>query len=107
MSGMSGTIFVPPINNSCERFTFKTVLVNPDTTVLPTLKIDDDLNIEIDSSIGIVAKVNGQIVGNVLTDEGKMDKLIECMDGGTVYKGTIIELDIPNGVCRIRISAGT
>lgn len=105
MSGMSGTIFVPPINNSCEKFTFETVLVNPDTTILPTLRIDDDLKIEIDPNIGIVAKANDQIVGTVLTDPWKMDKLIECMDGGTVYKGTIIELDVPNGVCRIKITA--
>lgn len=105
MSGMSGTIFSPPLSNSCEKFTFETVLVKPNTTILKTLNVNEDLQIKIESTIGIVAKANGQIVGNVLTDPGKMDKLIKCMDGGTVYKGTIIGLDTPNGVCRIKISA--
>ena len=103
MSGMSGTIFVPHINNSCEKLSIKTTLVNPNTTILPTLKIGDVLTIEINSSIGIVAEANGQFVGNVVTDAENMDKLIECMNGGTVYKGTIIELDITKGV-RIKIS---
>lgn len=105
MSGMSGTIFFPPINNSCEKFTFETVLVNPNTTIMQTLNVNEELQIEIDPTIGIVAKANGQIVGNILTDPEKMDKLIKCMDGGTTYKGSIIGLDIHNGVCRIKISA--
>ncbi len=105
MSGMSGNIFFTPINNSCEKFTFETVLVNPNTTILQTLNVNEELQIEIDPTIGIVAKANGQIVGNILTDPVKMDKLIKCMDGGTSYKGSIIGLDSHNGVCRIKISA--
>lgn len=105
MSGMSGVIPSGPIGMTCERFTEVTVLLKPDMAVLASLSVGDVLDIEIDPNVGVVAMTAGQYVGSIVIDPSKMDKLIDCIDGGTCYKGTVIELDIPNGVCRIRIHA--
>lgn len=105
MSGTSGYIPSTPVRNSCEQLVIETVLVNPDTAILPTLIVGGLLKIEIDSNIGVVSKCKERIVGVVLVEPNKMDKLIDCIDGGTIYKGQIIELDPSNGVCRVRISA--
>ncbi|MBO5443884.1 MAG: hypothetical protein J5995_00845 [Muribaculaceae bacterium] len=105
MSGMSGSLISPIFGSSCEMLSFETVLIKPVTAVLQTLKIHDVLQIEIVSNVGVIAKFNSQTVGIVLAVPSKMDKLIECIDKGTVYKGTITSLDIPNGVCSIKISA--
>lgn len=105
MSGASGTIFsLPSESFSCEKLVITTVLVNPVMAIIRNLNINDILDIEIVSNIGVIAKANGQIAGIVRVDSTNMDKLIDCIEGGTVYKGTVIGLDIPNGVCRIRIS---
>lgn len=105
MSGMSGVIPSGPIGMTCERLTFETVLVNPDMNILPTLSGGDVLDIEIDPNRGVIATMTGVFVGGIVVASTQMDKLIECLDGGTVYKGTITELDIPNGVCRIKVRA--
>lgn len=104
MSGMSGSLISPIFGSSCEMLSFETVLIKPVTAVLQTLKIHDVLQIEIVSNVGVIAKFNSQTIGIVSPYPNIMDKLIDCIDKGTVYKGTITSLDIPNGVCRIKIS---
>lgn len=104
MSGMSGAIPSSPIGMTCERLVITTVLLNPDMNILPTLSVGDKLDIEIDPNVGVVANAAGQCVGSIVVEPTTMDKLIECMDGGTIYKGTIIELDPTVGLCRIRIT---
>ena len=105
MSGASGTIFSPFVENfSCEKLVIITVLVNPVMAIVRNLKINDILDIEIDPNEGVIAKANGQTAGTVRVDPVNMDRLIDCIDGGTVYKGTVKELDIANGICRIKIS---
>lgn len=104
MSGMSGSISSFPAV-SCERLTFTTVLVNPDMEILPTLSVGDVLVISVDTTMGFVASKDGHIVGGIQYDPSTIDKLISCMDGGTQYGGEIIELNITEGICRVRVFA--
>lgn len=105
MSGASGSTFSLPVENfSCERLVITTVLTNPNMAIIRNLHIGDTLDIEIVPNTGVIAKANGQTAGIVQVGSNTMDKLIDCIDGGTVYIGTVIDLDITNGVCRIKIS---
>lgn len=105
MSGSSGPMFSPYVENfSCEKLVITTVLVNPVMAIIQNLHIGEILNIEIVPNTGVIAKANGQTAGIVQVGSYTMDKLIDCIEGGTVYIGTVIDLDITNGVCRIKIS---
>ncbi len=105
MSGASGSSYSLPVEKfSCERLVITTVLTNPVMAIIQNLHIGDILDIEIVPNTGVIAKANGQTAGIVQVVSYTMDKLIDCIEGGTVYIGTVIDLDITNGVCRIKIS---
>lgn len=105
MSGMSGYIPSYSLNNSCERLTFTTTLVNPNLDILKNLSKDEILVINIFPDRGVVALKDENVVGNVLVNASYMDKLISCIDGGTIYEGEVVELDPTDGVCKIKVSA--
>ncbi|MDE5998315.1 MAG: hypothetical protein K2G77_08925 [Muribaculaceae bacterium] len=104
MSGASGSYSLPIENFSCEKLVITTVLTNPVMAIIQNLHIGDILDIEIVPNTGVIAKANSQTAGIVQVGSYTMDKLIDCIDGGTVYIGTVMDLDITNGVCRIKIS---
>ena len=91
---------------SCLNICITTVLVKPDIDVLNKLKISDLLCVEVGDD-EIYVTYGKEIAGyvEVVSDEDILQKLSDCIDSGTVYMAEIIELDIAQGICRVKIQA--
>lgn len=91
---------------ACVNICITTVLVKVNIDILKTLKVDDILCVEVGND-DIYATYGGKIVGNivVINDEETLTRLAECIETGTTYYAEIIELNIAEEICRIKIQA--
>lgn len=111
MSGSSAP-FIPVPSSfrrntiACINICITTVLVKVDIEVLKTLKVSDLLYVEVGND-EIYATYGSKIVGNivVINDEDILTRLAECIESGTTYYAEIIELNIEEEICKVKIQA--
>lgn len=91
---------------SCYNICITTVLVNPNASILNKLKVSDILAVEVEPDV-IKATYGGQEVGSVIvvSPDGILERLAECIEEGIVYWAEIIELDKENEICKVKIQA--
>lgn len=111
MSGSSAP-FIPVPSSfrrktiACVNICITTVLVKVDAEILKTLKVSDVLYVEVGSD-EIYATYGGKTVGyiEVINDEDITTRLAECIEDGTSYFAEIIELNIAEEICKVKIQA--
>lgn len=91
---------------SCLNLCITTILMNPNVTILGTLKVGDVLIVEIQPN-AVVVTYGGQVVGEVVvaTSDNVLEKLSDCIDEGTIYVADIINLNIQEQICQVKIHA--
>lgn len=91
---------------ACINICITTVLVKVDIDILKKLKISDFLCVEVGCD-EIYATYGGKIVGyiEVINDEDILTRLAECIETGTTYFAEIIELNIEEEICKVKIQA--
>lgn len=111
MSGSSAPFI--PVPSSCRRNTIAcinicitTILVKVEIDTLKTLKVSDLLCVEIGDD-EIYATYGGKIVGYivVINEEDILTRVAECIESGTTYYAEIIELNIEEEICKVKIQA--
>lgn len=105
MSGSSGG-YMPSFKGNtgidCVDISLTTNLSSPDATVVGKLKNGDTLEIAKLSPKAIgVYNLNGELAGALITASNT--KLLECMEKGVEFEGTVIK--ILGGNCQILIKA--
>lgn len=111
MSGSSAPFIPVPSSYrrntiACINICITTVLVRVDIDVLKTLKVSELLCVEVGDD-EIYATYGGKIVGyiEVINDEDILTRLAECIETGTTYFAEIIELNIEEEICKVKIQA--
>lgn len=91
---------------ACINICITTVLVKVDIEVLKTLKVSDLLCVEVGNH-EIFTTYGGRILGKVvvINDEDILARLAECIKSGTTYYAEIIELNIEEEICKVKIQA--
>lgn len=86
---------------SCESLRFRTAVISPELGVLRTLSVGDPLFVVIHQDEGEPPSINvvtskGQILGSLLPSS--LGRLIQCINGGTIYEAEIVEINSPKCV---------
>lgn len=90
---------------SCEELVIETQLSSPVAAVIAGVNIGDVLPVEIRTVSGTVVVIvthKGAVAGGLASPQ--LQRLRECMNGGTVYKATVLSKS--NGQVRVRVRAG-
>jgi len=76
----------------CAKVSIKTNVISPDPTVLSTLVAGNLLDISLSTATGPLIAVtrSGNVLGAVFTKDPA--SLISCINGGYVYKATILSI---------------
>ncbi len=103
MSGGGGDgTYVPPVKRkvivSCEKLVIETVLMQPNEELVAILKVGQVLTVHVkDESVYVM--FGDQVVGYVETLQN--DKIIKCMEAGTIYVADIKEIN--KTTCKVQI----
>lgn len=106
MSGSSGSSFGGGFESadSCESISFETQLSSPKDEVVDNLTVGSLLEVTITQSGSttiVAAMYEGQIAGGIASPQ--VQKLRECILGGTRYYATVLTLN--GGQVRIRVAS--
>jgi hypothetical protein len=88
MSGSSGGGYDPVPSDDCKKLATQASIISPDPEVLKKISKGDTLILKLKPTRGpIEAFFNKEILGSVLAKAS----LVECMNAGHQFEGTVIE----------------
>lgn len=107
MSGSSGSssgIGFSVGADSCESMVITTQLNSPKPAVVEKIRVGDKLDVasvQMGGTTAVVAMHGGELAGGLASPD--LQKLRECLAGGTYYVATVIEKN--DGQVTVRVSA--
>ena len=95
MSGSGGGGSWTPDNDvSCSRLRFSTQIATPQPGVIQTVRQGDVLDVSVVNMSGaqaVAVSKSGTLVGGLAG--GLVNKLRECLLGGTLFKATVVSIN--------------
>lgn len=103
-SGSTGGIGFSTGASSCESLVISTQLNSPKPAVVAQINVGDTLEVtiqQVGAAAAVVALYRGQLAGGLASPD--LQKLRECLAGGTQYVATVVGKN--DGQVTVRISA--
>jgi hypothetical protein len=90
-------------SDDCSSFKERTILASPLAPVISSLSRNDRLALELTNGHAPVRAltVGGQVAGNIIPTS--LEKLVTCMQSGTLYDAFVIS--VQGGACVVEIRA--
>lgn len=91
-SGGSGSWEAPPTR--CELLVITTQLSSPKAAVIAKISVGDVLDVALQPSPGgmlVVVLRSGELAGGLASPD--LQRLRECLEGGTLYAATVTEIN--------------